>query len=221
MFVATEWCAPATRRYTWVYDSACLALVARFTFDAAYVQRLAASDPETERHFCEYFGELLTAKLRRRLRSASLVEDAKQETFLRVLTTLRKQQGLAVPGSLGAFVNSVCNNILLETYRSEEKRRHEPIDEEHDAPSATPSAESTLVDASDRLEVRQALESLPPKDRTLLRWLFFEDRPKDAICQSLGCDRGHLRVMLHRAKARFRAAYRHDESPGGLKRQVR
>ena len=198
-----------------------MALVARYTFDAAYVERLAASDRETERHFCEYFGELLTAKLRRRLRSAALVEDAKQETFLRVLTTLRKQQGLAVPGSLGAFVNSVCNNILFETYRSEGKRRHELIDEEHDAPAVAPDAESTLVDASDRLKVRQALERLPPKDRTLLRWLFFDDRPKDVICENLGCDRGHLRVLLHRAKARFRAVYHQDEPPGGLERQVR
>ena len=198
-----------------------MALVARYTFDAAYVERLAASDQETERHFCEYFGELLTAKLRRRLRSAALVEDAKQETFLRVLSTLRKQHGLAAPGSLGAFVNSVCNNILFETYRSEGKKRHELIDDEHDAPAAAPDAESTLVDMSDRLKVRQALERLPPKDRTLLRWLFFDDRPKDAICQSLGCDRGHLRVMLHRAKARFREAYQQDETPGGLERQVR
>jgi RNA polymerase sigma-70 factor (ECF subfamily) len=204
-----------------VYDSAGLALFPRYTFDAAYVQRLVASDPETERHFHDYFGELLTAKLRRRLRSAALVEDVKQETFLRALTKLRKQQGLDVPGSLGAFVNSMCDYILLETYRSEEKRRHEPIDEERDAPAAVPTAESTLVDASDRLKVRQALERLPPKDRTLLRWLFFEERPKDAICQALGCNRGHLRVLLHRAKARFRTAYHQDEPPAGLKRQVR
>ena len=198
-----------------------MALVARYTFDAAYVERLAASDQETERHFCEYFGELLTAKLRRRLRSAALVEDAKQETFLRVLTTLRKQQGLAVPGSLGAFVNSVCNNILFETYRSEGKARHELIDDGHDAPAAVPNAESTLVDASDRLKVREALERLPPKDRTLLRWLFFDERPKDAICESLGCDRGHLRVLLHRAKARFRAVYHQDEPSGSLEREIR
>jgi len=44
-------------------------------FDAAYLERLRAGDPATERHFAEYFGALVRLKLRRRLRSAHLIED--------------------------------------------------------------------------------------------------------------------------------------------------
>jgi RNA polymerase sigma-70 factor, ECF subfamily len=184
-----------------------LALDARYQFDQAYIERLVAGDPETERHFTRYFGDLLTAKLRSKLRSPTLVQDAKQETFLRVLTTLRKKGGLAEAGSLGAFVNSVCNNILFETYRSETKRRREIVEDDFDAVAPDIDAESSLVQEADHARVRAALEELAPKDRTLLRWLFFEERGKDHICQSLGCDREYLRVLVHRAKARFREAY--------------
>jgi RNA polymerase sigma-70 factor (ECF subfamily) len=184
-----------------------LPLDARYSFDAGYVERLAAGDPETERHFTQYFGDLLTAKLRARLRAPALVADAKQETFVRVLATLRQKGGLTDAGSLGAFVNSVCNNVLFETYRSEARRRREVDDETIDPPDPDADAETTLVVAADRTRVREALQELGERDRQLLRWLFFEERNKDTICESLGCDRGHLRVMLHRAKGRFREAY--------------
>jgi RNA polymerase sigma-70 factor (ECF subfamily) len=179
----------------------------RYEFDATYLQQLTAGDPEVERHFTEYFNALLVAKLRSRLRSPALVEDAKQETFLRVLTTLRNKGGLTSPGGLGAFVNSVCNNVLFELYRSESKLSL--VLDEEDAPEpAAPdiSVESTLLSREERARVRQALDTLPAKDRTLLQWLFFDERDKDDICKELGVDREYLRVLVHRAKGRVKQA---------------
>ena len=51
------------------------------------------------------------------------------------------------------------------------------------------------------------LATLPAKERQLLEWLFFEERDKDEICRTLGIDRNYLRVLLHRAKQRFKAEY--------------
>jgi RNA polymerase sigma-70 factor (ECF subfamily) len=182
-------------------------LLQRFEFDAAYVERLTRGDEETERHFTGYFGDLLTLKLRSRLRSPALVEDAKQETFLRVLTTLRRRGGLESAGSLGAFVNSTCNNVLFETYRAETKRRQNVPEDETPIESPTASAETVMIGADEQELVRQAIAELPAKDRELLRSLFFEERDKDEICRSLGVDRQYLRVLVHRAKGRFRDAF--------------
>jgi RNA polymerase sigma-70 factor (ECF subfamily) len=183
-----------------------LSLRPRFSFDGDYVRRLIAEDPETERHFTEYFSDLLSLKLRSRLRSAALVEDARQETFVRVLTALKKKGSLATPESLGAFVNAVCNNILLETYRS--TGRTTPLDDEPDEPEANePSAEWRVLKSEERIKVREAIAGLPQKDRDLIRWLFFEGRAKDDVCRELDVDRGYLRVLFHRAKQRFRERY--------------
>ena len=177
-----------------------------FTFDGDYVQRLIAEDPETERHFTEYFGDLLSLKLRSRLRSAALVEDARQETFVRVLTALKKKGSLAKPESLGAFVNAVCNNVLMETYRS--TARTTPLDEETDEPRAeAPTAEWHVLKSEERVKVREAIAGLPPRDRDLIRWLFFDNRSKDDICRELNVDREYLRVLFHRAKQRFRELF--------------
>ncbi len=178
-------------------------MLPRHEFDRPYIERLVAEDPDTERHFTKYFGDLLALKLRSRLRSPALVEDAKQETFLRVLTTLKQKRGLATPESLGAFVNGVCNNVLFELYRSE--GRATQMEEDHEvSDEGRGGVETTLMADEERDRVRHALAALPERERDLIRWLFFEERDKDEICRELNVDRNYLRVLLHRAKARFR-----------------
>jgi len=89
-----------------------------FAFDKAYAERLRNGDPATEHHFFVYFDTLLNIKLRSRRISFDKVEDLKQDTFVRVIAAVRKEGGVRQPDRFGAFVNSICNNILLEYYRS-------------------------------------------------------------------------------------------------------
>ena len=182
-----------------VQGSIIACIVQRQTFDSGYIQRLAQSDPETERDFTAYFGELLSIKLRSRLRSSEMVDDAIQETFLRVFKTLR-QDGIANPEALGSFVNSVSNNVLFEVYRQHARATEEPVDQ----PGTNEPAEQEMVSAEERREVRQVLSELPEKDNLILRWLFFDERDKEEVCRTLDVDREYLRVLVHRAKNRFR-----------------
>jgi len=178
----------------------------RYEFDRAYVERLIAEDPDTEQHFSRYFGDLLSIKLRGRLRSAAQIEDAKQETFARVLRSLKSEKSLAAPEALGAFVNSVCNNVLFEMYRGESRTAQ--LDETFDAADdRAAGAEMSIIADEERDRVRAALAALPKKECDLLTWLFFDGRDKDAVCRELNIDRNYLRVLLHRAKARFRERF--------------
>ena len=177
----------------------------RHNFDAEYIRRLVAGDAETERHFTSYFGELLVLKLRSRLRSPAQAEDARQETFVRVLTTLKEKGGLASAESLGAFVNGVCNNVLFEMYRA--NARTTALDDEYDDISSGVLADSSLVADEEREEVRAALETLPEREQLVLRWLFFDERDKNDICRELQIDRAYLRVLVHRAKNRLRERF--------------
>jgi len=183
-----------------------LSRLPRHEFDGAYLERLIAGDPDTERHFTRYFGDLMSLKLRSRLRSREQIEDAKQETFARVLTSLKRKSGVKTPEALGAFVNSVCNNVVFELYRS--GSRTVPLEEEFDAADERqPSVDSTIAAGEERERIRTALLALPAKERDLLTWLFFEGRDKDQICRDLAVDRDYLRVLVHRAKNRFREQF--------------
>lgn len=182
-----------------------------YEFTDDYVQRLRDGEPWTEEHFVRYFNELLLIKLRHRLRAIEAVEDVRQEVFARVLRTLRSPDGLRDGRKLGAFVNAVCNNVLLETYRA--GKRTEQLDDTQYAqvPDTTTAVDQALVNGETRARVRRVLEQLQPRDAMILRALFLEDRDKDDICRSFGVDRNYLRVLLHRAKEKFRGEYRGGE----------
>ena len=179
-------------------------------FDDEYVQRLCGGDPQTERHFSAYFGELIHIKARARRLARDLAEDIRQETFLRVVRTLRSPGGLRRAECLGAFVNSVCNNVLRERFR--DMKRHRPAPEEKaPLPDHSPSVEARLITDERRRAVRRVIDALPSKDRDLLTAVLLEEHDKDDVCRRHGVSRGYLRVLLFRAKNEFRALYSERE----------
>jgi len=180
------------------------------TFDHDYVRLLTDGDPETERHFVTYFGSLIRIKLRSRLRSPQLVEEVQQETFLRVLTTLRRKGGIQHPERLGAFVNTVCNNVYLESVRAESRTNPYP-EENFDPADSRVDVESEFVSLETRKQVETVLAGLPAKHRDLLRMIFLEERDKTEVCRELNVEPAYLRVLIHRAKSTFRVGYKKDQ----------
>jgi RNA polymerase sigma-70 factor (ECF subfamily) len=181
-----------------------------FSFDRAYVERLRDGDPSTEDHFVSYFEQLLRIKLRARMLPADTVDELRQETFSRVIAALRKQGGIQQPEGLGAFVNSVCNNVLLEFYRA--RSRTEPLEDSHlQKTDKVLDLEGMLVTRQSDEHISHVLEGLPRKDQQLLRAIFLEERDKDEVCRIFGVDRDYLRVLLHRAKDKFKVLYLRDQ----------
>jgi RNA polymerase sigma-70 factor (ECF subfamily) len=181
-----------------------------FAFDKAYVERLRNGDPATEHHFYVYFDKLLRIKLRARAIGSDKVEDLMQDTFIRTIAAVRKEGGVRRPEHFGAFVNSICNNVLLEYYRSLGKNRQ--MDDTHkEIPGKALDLEGMMVSKQCSERVRKILWELPARDRELLRAVFLEEKEKDTICREIGVDRDYLRVLLHRAKDKFNAAYKKEQ----------
>ncbi len=175
----------------------------RQDFDAEYVSRLTEGDASVERHFTAYFSEFLHIKLRRRFLTTTEIEDIRQETFLRVLQALRQKRALEHPERLGAFVNSVCNNIIFEF--SKARARHETFDPaEHEPIDHTIDTEGSLLAEESKQMVRLVLGELSDGDRKLLKMVFLEEMDRDEVCRVMNVDRGYLRVLLHRALLRFK-----------------
>ena len=185
-----------------------------FAFDKAYVERLRNGDPATEHHFFVYFEKLLNIKLRSRAISPDRIEDLKQETFVRVIAAVRKEGVVRQPERFGAFVNSICNNVLLEYYRSLGKNQ-QMEETNQEIPDEVLDLEGMMVSKQSSERVRKILSALPARDRDLLRAVFLEEREKDAVCRKFGVDRNYLRVLLHRAKDKFKAVHEKKRS-GGL-----
>jgi RNA polymerase sigma-70 factor (ECF subfamily) len=176
------------------------------SFDESYVERLREGDFRTQEHFVAYFSELIQLKLRSRLHSPQAIEDVRQETFTRVFAALRSGK-IRQPDRLGAFVNSMCNNVLLEHYRASSRDSSLEDEEQKDFPAATVDVLGAIAAQQTGKKIREILEAMPERDRRLLREIFLEERDKDEVCRDFGVDRDYLRVLLHRAKQSFKSLY--------------
>lgn len=175
-------------------------------FDNEYLARLRDGDAETERHFVAHFSNAIRLSLRYRLRSWELIEDIRQETFLRVLNFLRSDRSMDHPERLGAYVHSVCINVMMELLRA--STRHPPIPEDaYNLADKRVNTEARVVTRERKEMVRALLSELSEKDRDILRAVFLEETDKNEVCQRFGVDRDYLRVLVHRAKVRFRDAF--------------
>jgi RNA polymerase sigma-70 factor (ECF subfamily) len=132
-----------------------------------------------------------------------MLQDARQETLARVLEAVR-DGGIAQPERLGAFVCATANHVVWEyrraadRYQLEGDQTPEPIDERMEI-------ERDLISAERKQMVQRVLSGLSSKDREVLRLLFLDECDKHEVCRRLGVTPEYLRVVVHRAKGRFRA----------------
>jgi RNA polymerase sigma-70 factor, ECF subfamily len=183
----------------------------RFEFDENYLRALEGRDEAAENQLITSLGPRIRTVLRSHLRSWDRTLDAYQETFLRVFTYLRSGKTLDSPSSLPGFVLAVSRNVAFEHLRSYGRQDQFP-EEMPDPADAAPGPEDKVVTEERKQIVRRMLGELNQRDRDLLCKLL-EDEDPAKLCRDFGVDRGYLRVLLHRARVRFKKALeRHPDA---------
>lgn len=130
------------------------------------------------------------------------VDDMVQETLTRFMVAAREDK-IQNPAAMGAFINGVCRNVISEYRRR--NMRDEPM------PEIVPEPPSKGIPEADLMELRQAIaqgmEQLSERDRGVLRAFYLEEKSKEEILKQTGMSDENFRVVLCRAKDRFRAIY--------------
>jgi RNA polymerase sigma-70 factor (ECF subfamily) len=68
--------------------------------------------------------------------------------------------------------------------------------------------DTDVVTEERKQAVRDILFEMPEKDRMVLKMVFLEEGERSEICKNLKVDADYLRVLLHRAKEKFRETVR-------------
>jgi RNA polymerase sigma-70 factor (ECF subfamily) len=130
------------------------------------------------------------------------IDDIVQESLARFLVATRDEK-IHNPEAAGAFLNGICRNVISEYRRR--NMRDEPM------PEVIPEPPGKRIAESDLFELREAishgLEQLSERDRRVLRSFYLEEKPKEEILKQTGMSDENFRVVLCRAKERFRAIY--------------
>jgi RNA polymerase sigma-70 factor (ECF subfamily) len=137
------------------------------------------------------------------------VEEACQETFLRVFQGLSRFNGRY---QLGAWVCRIATNVCLDMLRAKKRRPSEPRkveDLEHEA--ATPqSASDPEWSAMQRVNVeavRSILDSLPEMHRAAIVLRDYDGLSYVDIATKLSISEKQTKALLHRARKNFRRSW--------------
>ena len=130
------------------------------------------------------------------------VDDLVQETLARFFRAEQRSQ-IRNTEEFGAFLNGVCRNVILEYRRR--NRRETPLDDEGGIPERSVRPDAEILELRNAIDF--GLADLAERDRSILRALYLEGRDKDEICREWEMSDAQFRVVLFRAKERFRRAY--------------
>ena len=116
-------------------------------------------------------------------------EDVTQEAFIQLLSHWKKVSRYERPD---AWVRRVAIRLAVKAQRRE--RMREVLERDTSGPSGAGAPDVDLANA---------LQQLPLKQRTCVLLFYYEDRPIAEIVDILGISEGAVKVHLHRARERL------------------
>ena len=171
--------------------------------DAELVELARAGDGDAYRQLFDRHRDRVTAVCRQRLRDASDVDDAVQESFARALAKLHQ---LRDGDNFGPWIRSIAVRACTDHHRA--AQRLVPVDDERhgETPDTAPLPDEMLLSAERDASLRATFDELGERDRRALWMRHVSEAPVAAVAMELGLTEGSTRVLLTRARHRLRAA---------------
>lgn len=142
------------------------------------------------------------------LRMSGREEDARdltQRTFLRAYSALAGFEGRS---SVRTWLHRIVGNLCRNHHRDTHRVTFVEVDDA-DAPEA-PKVLDVLTSHQTLGQLREAVEALPPRQRSVLTMRVYEDLPFRDIAEREGITEGNARVSYHLAVKALKARLGED-----------
>lgn len=153
----------------------------------------------------ERYSPRVSGICRRMLNQSQDAEEAQQETFMRVYTSLPKFNGRY---QLGAWVSRIATNVCLDHIRSKGRKPADCASHEMlvdlSAAADENGPEEELLRSDERQKVREVLATLSPTHRAALALREFEGMSYDDIAVALNMTEPQVKALIHRARRAFK-----------------
>jgi RNA polymerase sigma-70 factor (ECF subfamily) len=135
-------------------------------------------------------------------RTFASADDVAQEVCLAVLTALPSYRDQGRP--FLAFVYGIAAHKVADAHRSAARNRAEPVEEVPDTQDLADGPETQLMQAEFAEKMTQLLDTLPEKQREILRLRIVVGLSAEETADAVGSTPGAVRVAQHRALGRLR-----------------
>jgi len=166
-----------------------------------WMARLKAGQEEALAHLMARFEKPVFSFLYRRLQGeAGVVQELTQEVFLKCLRHCQRfEEGRPV----SAWIFTLAANAATDHLRK--RGRELPTPETFDAPDPhQPSPWERWDRDRKRRALKEAIEELTPRQRTMVLAYYVHERPVKQIAEELGCAEGTVKATLFQSLAKLR-----------------
>ena len=196
--------------------------VATIERDAELMLRVREGDTQSFAVLLEKYRGPVIHFLQRMILNQAVAEELAQEVFLRVY---RSRANYEPTAKFTTWLYRIASHLALNHIRDRRhERNQESLDEEvsegmgRQGASLGPTIEQTLVRESKFVEIRQAIQNLPAKQRAAVLMHKYEEMEYSHIATELECSESAVKSLLFRAYEGLRAKLAHM---GGLEEEIR
>ena len=173
------------------------------TQDAERVRAVLGGDRSAFGDLYDRHARWVRAILYGTTRDLATAHDLAQDVFLRAF----KQLGaLREPERFGSWLMGITRHAAVDWQRGRMRDRHVFVG---DAPDRA-AAEETSPDGEVAARLRQAVESLPPRERDAVYVFYLHERSAADACTVLNLSRPGLYRVLARARQRLERIMKHE-----------
>lgn len=134
--------------------------------------------------------------------SDTIAEDLTAHVFFKALSSAASYRG---DGPYRAWIFTIAHNAVC-TWRAQRSHATVAIERVREEPDPSPGPAGHVVASEDRSLVWHTVSALPPTQKEAVALHYLEDFSIREVAQITGRTRGAVRILLHRARQKLRAA---------------
>jgi RNA polymerase sigma-70 factor, ECF subfamily len=158
--------------------------------DEILMERLVAGRDKSLESLVNRYEKPLFAFAHKMLRDSAAVEDAFQETFLRVY---RRRKSFNQGSRFRPWLYQICLNVCRDQLRRKKRRQEVQLSEEVVGADEGPTPQEKAEQNQQARRVREALFQLPPKQREVLILTQYQDLTHEEVSEVLGIPTGTVK----------------------------
>jgi RNA polymerase sigma-70 factor (ECF subfamily) len=179
--------------------------------DAQWMRRVQEGETSLLKVLVERHRRPLVGYLYRMVQVEAVAEDLAQETFLRVYKSRHRYRPAA---KFTTWLYRIAANLALNWLRDHRNERWgEHLESEkvkvHQMPDGRPGIEQLLIRAAELNEIRSAILSLPPRQRSAIVLHKYHGMPHAQIAKAMGTTEKAIRSLMFRGYGALRQRLAH------------
>ena len=187
--------------------------------DFVAVKKVKAGDKGAFSHIYNKYYSFIYYRILGKTGDVGIAEDL---TAITMVKAYEKLEGFAMINTFNAWITSIANNLVIDTYRNKSITKRNPdsgfvyIDEDFNSDndegdstsfqinSGSLNGEEAMIRKERHKDVNNAIDGLDENSKNIIKLFYYDDKNLNEIVKETGLSLSAVKVRLFRAKGKIK-----------------